>query len=69
VPFVDYLLSRIIRIEEDLVDQFFNFSERLTGASSVAVWADNQGIKARAQSESEPINPDGEGWNHTRENK
>ena len=26
--FVDYLLSRIIRIEEDLVDQFFNFSER-----------------------------------------
>src|SRR6202158_214759 len=23
-----YLLSRIIRIEEDLVDQFFNFSER-----------------------------------------
>ena len=27
-PFVAYLLSRIIRIEEDLVDQFFNFSER-----------------------------------------
>ena len=26
--FVEYLLSRIIRIEEDLVDQFFNFSER-----------------------------------------
>src|SRR6202795_3511081 len=26
--FVDYLLSRIIRIEEDLVDQFFNFSEK-----------------------------------------
>jgi CRP/FNR family cyclic AMP-dependent transcriptional regulator len=26
--FVGYLLSRIIRIEEDLVDQFFNFSER-----------------------------------------
>jgi len=26
--FVAYLLSRIIRIEEDLVDQFFNFSER-----------------------------------------
>ena len=26
--FVKYLLSRIIRIEEDLVDQFFNFSER-----------------------------------------
>src|SRR5512143_2146245 len=24
--FVEYLLSRIIRIEEDLVDQFFNFS-------------------------------------------
>jgi CRP-like cAMP-binding protein len=27
-PFVAYLLSRIVRIEEDLVDQFFNFSER-----------------------------------------
>ncbi len=26
--FAEYLLSRIIRIEEDLVDQFFNFSER-----------------------------------------
>src|ERR1017187_3632406 len=26
--FVTYLLSLIIRIEEDLVDQFFNFSER-----------------------------------------
>jgi CRP/FNR family cyclic AMP-dependent transcriptional regulator len=26
--FVAYLLSRIIRIEEDLVDQFFNFSEK-----------------------------------------
>jgi len=26
--FVTYLLSRTIRIEEDLVDQFFNFSER-----------------------------------------
>src|ERR1700730_8589119 len=25
--FVTYLLSRIIRVEEDLVDQFFNFSE------------------------------------------
>jgi CRP-like cAMP-binding protein len=26
--FVEYLLSRVVRIEEDLVDQFFNFSER-----------------------------------------
>jgi CRP/FNR family cyclic AMP-dependent transcriptional regulator len=26
--FAEYLLSRIVRIEEDLVDQFFNFSER-----------------------------------------
>jgi CRP/FNR family transcriptional regulator, cyclic AMP receptor protein len=26
--FVGYLLSRVIRIEEDLIDQFFNFSER-----------------------------------------
>jgi CRP/FNR family cyclic AMP-dependent transcriptional regulator len=26
--FVEYLLSRVIRVEEDLVDQFFNFSEK-----------------------------------------
>jgi len=26
--FVSYLLSRVIRVEEDLVDQFFNFSEK-----------------------------------------
>ena len=26
--FLAYLLSRIIRVEEDLVDQFFNFSEK-----------------------------------------
>jgi CRP/FNR family transcriptional regulator, cyclic AMP receptor protein len=26
--FVGYLLSRVVRIEEDLIDQFFNFSER-----------------------------------------
>jgi CRP-like cAMP-binding protein len=26
--FIEYLLSRVIRIEEDLIDQFFNFSQR-----------------------------------------
>ena len=26
--FVEYLVSRVVRIEEDLIDQFFNFSER-----------------------------------------
>jgi CRP/FNR family cyclic AMP-dependent transcriptional regulator len=26
--FVGYLLSRVVRFEEDLIDQFFNFSER-----------------------------------------
>ena len=26
--FIEYLLARIVRIEEDLVDQFFNFSQR-----------------------------------------
>src|SRR4029077_17783732 len=26
--FVGYLLSRVVRIEESLIDQFFNFSER-----------------------------------------
>ena len=25
---LEYLLSRVVRIEEDLIDQFFNFSER-----------------------------------------
>jgi CRP/FNR family transcriptional regulator, cyclic AMP receptor protein len=28
MQFVGYLLSRVVRIEEDLIDQFFNFSER-----------------------------------------
>jgi CRP/FNR family cyclic AMP-dependent transcriptional regulator len=26
--FAEYLLSRVVRIEEDLIDQFFNFSEK-----------------------------------------
>jgi len=26
--FAEYLLTRVVRIEEDLIDQFFNFSER-----------------------------------------
>jgi CRP/FNR family cyclic AMP-dependent transcriptional regulator len=26
--FLGYLVSRVVRIEEDLIDQFFNFSER-----------------------------------------
>ena len=37
--FVEYLLSRIIRIEEDLVDQFFNFSEKAIGSGSSAAWS------------------------------
>src|SRR4029077_9131757 len=28
MQFVGYLLSRVVRIEEDLIDQFFNFRER-----------------------------------------
>src|SRR3984893_14594575 len=59
------LLSRIIRVEEDLVDQFFNFSERRFGAGSVVVWANDQGIKAEAPPESEPSNPRGDSWYHS----
>src|SRR6202158_373906 len=36
--FVDYLLSRIIRIEEDLIDQFFNFSERRLARVLLLFW-------------------------------
>jgi CRP/FNR family cyclic AMP-dependent transcriptional regulator len=36
--FVEYLLSRIIRIEEDLVDQFFNFSERRLARVLLLFW-------------------------------
>jgi CRP/FNR family transcriptional regulator, cyclic AMP receptor protein len=43
--FVEYLLSRVIRVEEDLVDQFFNFSEKRLARVPVAVWANNQRSK------------------------
>jgi CRP/FNR family cyclic AMP-dependent transcriptional regulator len=52
--FVAYLLSRVIRVEEDLVDQFFNFSEKRL--ARVAIWANHQGIKAGAPPKGEPSN-------------
>lgn len=36
--FVGYLLSRVVRIEEDLIDQFFNFSERRLARVLLLFW-------------------------------
>jgi CRP/FNR family transcriptional regulator, cyclic AMP receptor protein len=36
--FIEYLLSRVIRIEEDLIDQFFNFSERRLARVLLLFW-------------------------------
>jgi len=47
--FVAYLLSRIVRIEEDLVDQFFNFSERRLARVLL--------LFAQISKESKPDNP------------
>ena len=43
--FNEYLLSRIIRIEEDLVDQFFNFSERRLARVLLLLGHINEGSK------------------------
>ena len=61
-----YLLSRIIRVEEDLADQFFNFSEKRLARVLVVVWANNQGIEAGKSPEGEPSNPGGDGWYYPR---
>ena len=47
--FVAYLLSRVIRVEEDLVDQFFNFSEKRLHGSCCCL-----GKSSRNQSRSTP---------------
>jgi hypothetical protein len=39
--FVEYLLSRVVRIDEELVDQFMKFQREATGSCLVAVWANN----------------------------
>src|SRR5580704_1694365 len=62
--FVAYLLSRIVRIEEDLVDQFFNFSERRLAQVLLLFGQNNQGIKAGVPAEGEPVNLGGNGWYH-----
>src|ERR1700724_2761917 len=59
--FVAYLLSRMVRIEGDLVDQFF-ISARGDGRGSAGVWANHQGIKAGVPAEGEPVNLGGNGW-------
>ena len=52
-----------------LADQFFNFSEKRLARVLVAVWANNQGIKAREPPEGEPGNPRGDGWYYPRKGK
>src|SRR6266849_1801758 len=39
--FIDYLLSRIVRIEEDFGGSILQFQRKATGAVSTAVWANN----------------------------
>ena len=45
------------------------FQRKATGAGSVAVWANRQGIKAGVPPEGEPRNPGGDGWYHPRKGK
>ena len=45
------------------------FQRKATGAGSVAVWANNQGIKAGVPPEGEPSNPGGDGLYHPRKGK
>jgi hypothetical protein len=45
------------------------FQRKATGAGSVAVWANNQGVKAGASPQSEPSNLGGDGWYHPRKSK
>jgi len=42
---MSYILSRNIRIEEDLIDQLFNSSEKTAGADSLAAGALRQRIR------------------------
>jgi CRP/FNR family cyclic AMP-dependent transcriptional regulator len=67
--FVAYLLSRIVRIEEDLVNQFFNFSERRLARVLLLFGQNNQGIKAGVPAEGEPVNLGGNGWYHPGQGK
>ena len=67
--FVAYLLSRIVRIEEDLVNLFFNFSERRLARVLLLFGQNNQGIKAGVLAEGEPVNLGGNGWYHPGQGK
>ena len=45
------------------------FQRKATGTGLIAVWANNQRIKAGAAPEGEPSNLGGDGWHHPREGK
>src|ERR1700720_1432310 len=45
------------------------FQREATGAGSVAVWANNQGIKAGVPGEGEPVKLGGNGWYHPGQGK
>src|ERR1700675_2429249 len=40
------------------------FQRKAAGTGSVAVWGNNRGIEVGLRSESQPINPGGDGWYH-----
>jgi CRP/FNR family cyclic AMP-dependent transcriptional regulator len=67
--FVTYLLSRIVRIEEDPGRSILQFQREATGAGSAAVWANNQEIKVGVPAQGEPVNLGGNGWYHPRQGK
>ena len=46
--FLGYLLSRVVRIEEDLIDQFFNFSERRLARVLMLFWPITKESKAES---------------------
>jgi CRP/FNR family cyclic AMP-dependent transcriptional regulator len=64
-----YLLSRVIRVEEDLVDQFFNFSEKRLARVLLLFGQIIKESKPEHSLEGEPSNLGGDGWYHPRKGK
>ena len=67
---LSYLLSRNIRIEEDLVDQLFNSSEKRL--ARVLLLLANFGKERQAgagDSQDQPGNPGGDGGHHPRQSQ
>jgi CRP/FNR family transcriptional regulator, cyclic AMP receptor protein len=62
--FVEYLRSRIIRIEEDLVDQFFNFSERRLARVLLLLGQITKESKPEYALKVSQSRPGGDGWYH-----